>query len=63
MKTKDIRRLDTFKIDTYRVKQYEERRVVDTVVVETKPKPRARLILCYSPNLRATVLIPISELK
>ena len=54
---------DLFKIDSYKVEQYEETRVVDTVIVVSTPKPRQRLVLCFSPKLRGNVLIPKSELK
>ena len=54
---------DTFHVDTYLVKQYEDTRVVDDVTVLSAPSAKAKQVLCYSPYLRANVLIPIGELK
>ena len=61
-----INQNDTFHVDTYRVKQYEDTRVVDDVTVLSvlsAPSAKAKQVLCYSPYLRANVLIPIGELK
>jgi hypothetical protein len=56
MKTLEIDK--HYKIDTYKVSQYEEKRVVDIVKILTIYR---REVLCYSPYLRADVLIPKSE--
>jgi len=48
-----------YKIDTYDVKQYENKRIVDVVkILEIKNK----YCLCYSPLLRANILVKKSDL-
>lgn len=54
---------EKYKIDTYRVSQYEGERIVDTVEVIQSPTKSAKKILCYSPKLRANILVFRKDLK
>lgn len=52
-----------YRIDTYRVSQYENERVVDTVEIVEVPRKFAKKVLCYSPKLRANILVFRKDLK
>ena len=58
-----MKKNDTYKIDSYNVKQYENMRIVDIVTLIETPKKYSKLILVYSPLLRANILVKRNELK
>ena len=52
-----------FRIDSYRVSQYENERIADTVTILEIPKRFAKKVLCYSPMLKANILVFRNDLK